>query len=43
MEKQWLEKLCNRGEWIQLIGDMPRRGCPKEIFEHIQMELIRRS
>jgi hypothetical protein len=41
MEKEWLEKLSDKGELIQLIQDMLGCGCPMEVFEHIQMELIR--
>ena len=41
VEKEWLEKLSNKGELIRLIQDMLGCGCPMEVFEHIQMELIR--
>ena len=41
VEKEWLEKLSNKGELIRLIQDMLGCGCPMEVFEHVQMELIR--
>ncbi len=41
MENEWMEKLSNKGELIRLIQDMLGCGCPLEVFEHIQMELIR--
>lgn len=41
MEKEWLKKLSNKGEMIRLIQDMLGCGCPMEVFEHIQMELMR--
>jgi hypothetical protein len=41
MEKKWMEKLSNKGDLIRLIQDMLGCGCPVEVFEHIQMELIR--
>ena len=41
MENEWMEKLSNKGELIRLIQDMLGCGCPMEVFEHIQMELIR--
>ena len=41
MENEWMEKLSNKGELIRLIQDMLGCGCPFEVFEHIQMELIR--
>ena len=41
MEKEWLKKLSNKVEMIRLIQDMLGCGCPLEVFEHIQMELIR--
>ena len=40
VEKEWLEKLSNKGELIRLIQDMLGCGCPMEVFEHVQMELI---
>ena len=41
MENEWMEKLSDKGELIRLIQDMLGCGCPLEVFEHIQMELIR--
>jgi len=41
MEKECLKKLSNKVEMIRLIQDMLGCGCPMEVFEHIQMELIR--
>jgi hypothetical protein len=41
MEKEWMEKLSNKAEVMRLIQDVLGCGCPMEVFEHIQMELIR--
>ena len=41
MENEWMEKLSDKGELIRLIQDILGCGCPLEVFEHIQMELIR--
>ncbi|UCF57352.1 MAG: hypothetical protein JSW15_02455 [Deltaproteobacteria bacterium] len=39
MEREWMEKLSSKGEVIRLIQDILGCGCPREVFEHIQIEM----
>ena len=40
VEKEWMGRLSNRGELIQLIQDTLGCGCPQQVFEHAQLQMV---
>jgi hypothetical protein len=40
VEKEWMRRLSDRGELIQLIQDTLGCGCPQQVFEHARLQMV---